>query len=515
MMLAAGDPMLAVAAEGISGRRSPDVSGDPIDRFAPEKTADFSETFGIPETFAPPEGHTWQIARQLALSGDYEKAAALYASAYGQDPNPMLYRQYLEVLLKLERYKEAEALALRQMRYVAKGDGTGVPQTLARYRVDLGQIHLAQGQAAKAQKAFSQAVDDYWAQGGVGLAVDELSEALWRQSGTARYSAALYEVGRRTQPAVSTAGCVPFAYELFKAYLHLGQMERMLEEALLFVRTQREGCGGRFTPTTIATTTPTATAESRYEAAMTQIEADWQAYFHQADRPTDPDRQSLPAASSVPSVAPGYRPSGRTAADMPMKVAAGRPMMPPPEQPSARVSQSPMFRLKKALHAYWQKDPQNRDVAEWLWWAALQEGDYGQAFRMAEVFRNFAYDGGLKYLETARIAIRNQTDREAAAALETLLRQAAGQSQDYLSEVVREARRELLDLQFRRLEQGGLADSLELHRLKADYEALWRQNPQAAADPGLWPVARNLARIYAYYTHEEEAARILMEQCIA
>lgn len=527
--LMAGNPV-AAAAEGLSGRRTPDEGHE-----------------------TPPEGHTWQIARQLALSGDYEKAAALYASAYGQDPNPILYRQYLEVLLELERYKEAEALALRQMRSAAKSGGAGgreaagkesvaagvagraagghLPQTTARYRVDLGQIHLAQGQAAKAHKAFMQAVDDYWAQGGVGLAVDELSEALWRQSGTARYSAALYEAGRRAQSAVSAgsagkaaagrtmaggavstggavsirpgafaheaADCVPFAYELFKAYLHLGQMERMLEEALLFVRTQRDGCGGRFTPAATAAAPAATTAEGRYEAAMTQIEADWQAYFYEA-------RQAAPA-TLAPAVA-------REAQPAPASVAReAQPALRAPQPASA----APVFRLKKALYAYWQKDPQNRDVAEWLWWAALQEGDYEQAFRMAEVFRNFAYDGGLKYLETARIAIRNQADREAAAALETLLRQAGEQPQAYLSEVVRDARRELLDLQFRRLEQGGLADSLELGRLKADYEALWRQDPQAAADPGLWPVARNLARIYAYYTHEEEAARTLMEQCIA
>lgn len=471
----------------------------------------------------PPEGNTWQVARALALSGDYEKAAALYASAYAQDPNPMLYRQYLEVLLKLERYKEAEALALRQMRAAAKH------LSLARYRVDLGQIYAAQGQASKAHKAFMQAVTDYWAQGGVGLAVNELSEALWTQSGSARYSAALYEAGRRAQSAASAglagkaaaaapagasavpsggagstdravsvsgavsirpgaladeaADCPPFAYELFKAYLHLGEMERMLDEALLFVRTQRGGCGGRFAAATTApvssyggSATAPGTPESRHEAAMTQVEADWQAYFYEAAQPA-----------------------------------------PAPTAPTLRdpAAPQPAFRLKKALYTYWQKNPQNYDVAEWLRWAALQAGDYPQAFRMAEVFKNFAYDGGLKLLETARVAMANGAEQEAVEALEGLLQQAASQPQDYLPEVVREARRELLDLQFRRLEQGRLTDSLELHRLKADYEALWRQNPLSSAQAAMWPVARNLARIYAYYTQEEAAAQTLMEQCIA
>ncbi len=567
------------------------VPGDPTDRFAPEETADLFETSGIPESSEPPQGHTWQAARQLALNGDYEKAAALYASAYGQDPNPMLYRQYLEVLLKLERYKEAEALVSRQMRSVAKGggvdrrvggmapDGAGrlvaesgvggngreaedkvrgaggrtagghLPQTLARYRVDLGQIHLAQGQASKAHKAFMQAVTDYWAQGGVGIGLDELSEALWTQSGTARYSAALYEEGRRAQPAASAgwtgkavatapsgvstvpvggavlagrtvstggavsikpgtfadeaAGCVPFAYELFKAYLHLGEMERMLDEALLFVRTQRDGCGGRETVATTAPASPyggSSTPESRHETAMTQVEADWQAYFYgarEAASRTPAVREAQPAVDATqPATQPAPRASVREA------------------QPAAQPA-SPAFRLKKALYTCWQKNPQNYDLAEWLRWAALQEGDYALAFRMAEVFKNFAYDGGLKLLETARTAIGNQAEQEAVAALENLLRQAAGQPQDYLPEVVRDARRELLDLQFRRLEQGSLTDSLELHRLKADYEALWRQNPQASAEAAMWPVARNLARLYAYHTQEEAAAQALMEQCIA
>lgn len=401
------------------------------------------------------DGNTWQAAARLAQSGDYEKAAALYASAYAQDPNPILYRQYLEVLLKLDRYKEAEALALRQLRLAAKGHRDGLPQSPARYRVDLGQIYLAQGAASKAQKAFSQAVDDYWAQGGVGAGVslDELSEALWTQSGTARYSAALYEAGRLAQPSAQADGCLPFAYELFKAYLHLGQMDRMTAEALCFVQPKREG------------------REEAYGEAMAQIEADWQAYFYQA---------------------------------------AGAPQTAAPS-----AAQSPAFRLKKALSAYWQKDPLNREVAEWLRWVALQDGDYGEALRMAAAFRDFHYDGGLKILETIRLVIDNGADAVAAAALEDLLARAEQQPDAYLPDVRRAARQELLGLQFRRLEQGRLTDSAELARLKADYETLWRQSPQAAADPQLWPVARNLARIYAYYTHEDTAAEALMERCIA
>ena len=415
------------------------IPGDPTGRLTP-----------VTASGTPPDGNTWQVAARLAQSGDYEKAAALYASAYAQDPNPVLYRQYLEVLLKLDRYKEAEALALRQMRSAAFG---GLPQAGARYRVDLGQIYLAQGAASKAQKAFSQAVDDYWTQGGVGagISLDELSEALWTQSGTARYSAALYEAGRRVQPSASADGCLPFAYELFKAYLHLGQMDRMTAEALCFVQPKREG------------------REGGYEEALAQIEADWQAYFYRAG-------------------------DGAQA---------------------AATAQSPAFRLKKALYAYWQKDPLNREVAEWLRWVALQDGDYEEALRMAAAFKDFHYDGGVKILETIRLIIENGADAVAVAALENLSAQAEQRPDDYLPDVRRAARQELLGLQFRRLEQGRLTDSAELARLKADYETLWRQNPQAAADPQLWPVARNLARIYAYYTHEDTAAEALMERCIA
>ncbi|MDE5736095.1 MAG: tetratricopeptide repeat protein [Bacteroidales bacterium] len=421
----------------VLGPVSAGIPGDPTGRLAPVTAAG-----------TLPDGNTWQVAARLAQSGDYEKAAALYASAYAQDPNPVLYRQYLEVLLKLDRYKEAEALALRQMRSASKGGRDGLPQALARYRVDLGQIYLAQGAASKAQKAFSQAVDDYWTQGGVGAGVslDELSEALWTQSGTARYSAALYEAGRRAQPSAQADGCLPFAYELFKAYLHLGQMDRMTAEALCFVQPKREGGG--------------------YEEAMAQIEADWQAYFYQAG-------------------------------------------------PAAATAQSPAFRLKKALYAYWQKDPLNREVAEWLRWVALQDGDYEEALRMAAAFKDFHYDGGVKLLETIRLIIDNGADAVAVAALENLSAQAEERPDDYLPDVRRAARQELLGLQFRRLEQGRLTDSAELARLKADYETLWRQSPQAAADPQLWPVARNLARIYAYYTHEDTAAEALMERCIA
>ena len=438
----------------------------------------------------PPDNNLWQAARAMAQKGDYEKAAALYASAYEQNSSSVLYRQYFEVLLKLSRYKEAEALALRQMKLASKAGGRAgaLPQSRARCRVDLGQIYALQGSASKAHKTFLQAVEDYWEASGAGVGLEELSTALWAQSGTARYSAALYEEARRRSAGGATSGgaaafsggggrspnvgaasgvgaanaSTPYAYELFKAYLHLGQMDRMLEEALNFV--QGQGSAAYASATSSGASYAAVQSEEEkdpYRAAIEQVESDWQTY-------------------------------------------------------SATAPQGAASSLKKSLHAYLQKHPQDLVAAEWIWWAALQEGDYGQALRMAAVFRNFdPSDGGQKTLQTIRLAVENKKEAVATEALEKLLSEAEKNSQAYLPDVVRLARREWLDLQFARLEKGRLTDHAEVLRLKEAYLKLWNASPHAASDPEMWPVARNLARLYAYHLHDEEAVGALLETCIS
>ena len=481
----------------------------------------------------PPDNNLWQAARAMAQKGDYEKAAALYASAYEQNSSSVLYRQYFEVLLKLSRYKEAEALALRQMKLASKAGGRAgtLPQSRARCRVDLGQIYALQGSASKAHKTFLQAVEDYWEASGAGVGLEELSTALWAQSGTARYSAALYEEARKRSTLGAAAfdnASTPYAYELFKAYLHLGQMDRMLEEALNFV----QGQGGAVYASATSSGASYAAAQSEeekdpYRAAIEQVESDWQTYLYGAA----PNANASPsgtnaspnvnvnAASGAASPAGGSAfisasPKAKTASAGPNGSATmvnGKGF-----ESLATAPQGAASSLKKSLHAYLQKHPQDLVAAEWIWWAALQEGDYGQALRMAAVFRNFdPSDGGQKTLQTIRLAVENQKDAVAVEAMEKLLSEAEKNVQAYRSDVVRLVRREWLDLQFRRLEKGQLRERAEILRLKEAYLKLWNASPHAASDPEMWPVARNLSRLYAYHLHEEEAAGALLETCIA
>lgn len=488
----------------------------------------------------------------MAQKGDYEKAAALYASAYEQNSSPVLYRQYFEVLLKLSRYKEAEALVLRQMKLASKAGGRAgtLPQSRARCRVDLGQIYALQGSASKAHKTFLQAVSDYWEASGAGVGLEELSTALWAQSGTARYSAALYEEARKRAAVANAAGgaifgagggrnphdgaaafdnaSTPYAYELFKAYLHLGQMDRMLEEALRFV----QGQGGAAYASATSSGASYAAAQSEeekdpYRAAIEQVESDWQTYLYGAAPNANASPSGINAASNVNvnAASGAVSPAGGSAfisASPKAKTASAGPngsatmVNGKGFESLATAPQGAASSLKKSLHAYLQKHPQDLVAAEWIWWAALQEGDYGQALRMAAVFRNFdPSDGGQKTLQTIRLAVENQKDAVAVEAMEKLLSEAEKNVQAYRPDVVRLVRREWLDLQFRRLEKGQLREKAEVLRLKEAYLNLWNASPHAASDPEMWPVARNLSRLYAYHLHEDSAAEALLETCLS
>lgn len=542
---------------GLTAVAAPAWAGAPVsfDAEALDATSDAAVSSVVAAT-PPPDNNLWQAARAMAQKGDHEKAAALYASAYEQNSSPVLYRQYFEVLLKLSRYKEAEALALRQMKLASKAGGRAgaLPQSRARCRVDLGQIYALQGSASKAHKTFLQAVEDYWEASGAGVGLEELSTALWAQSGTARYSAALYEEARRRSAGGATSGSAaafsggggrspnggaasvvgaanastPYAYELFKAYLHLGQMDRMLEEALNFV--QGQGSAAYASATSSGASYAAVQSEEEkdpYRAAIEQVESDWQTYLYGAA----PNANASPSGTNA---SPNVNANAASGVAFPAGGSAFISASPKAKTASAGANgsatmvngkgfeslatapQGAASSLKKSLHAYLQKHPQDLVAAEWIWWAALQEGDYGQGLRMAAVFRNFdPSDGGQKTLQTIRLAVENKKEAVATEALEKLLSEAEKNSQAYLPDVVRLARREWLDLQFARLEKGRLTDHAEVLRLKEAYLKLWNASPHAASDPEMWPVARNLSRLYAYHLHEDSAAGALLETCIS
>jgi tetratricopeptide (TPR) repeat protein len=90
-----------------------------------------------------------QIALQYYRTGEYEKAAEVYQKLYQLNKSDTYYRYYLNCLIKLEKYSEAEDLANDQIKFSRKEP---------RYMVDLGYLLSLQKKDDKAQSIYQQAI---------------------------------------------------------------------------------------------------------------------------------------------------------------------------------------------------------------------------------------------------------------------------------------------------------------------------------------------------------------------
>jgi tetratricopeptide (TPR) repeat protein len=91
-----------------------------------------------------------QIATEYVMKGEKEKALVLYQSlAKNPDNVPLIHNNYINLLLELARYKEAED-------YVEKLIKANPGQIL--YRVDLGIIYVKSGESSKADRYFKSMV---------------------------------------------------------------------------------------------------------------------------------------------------------------------------------------------------------------------------------------------------------------------------------------------------------------------------------------------------------------------
>lgn len=437
-----------------------------------------------PQTPPPAkQGNEWQLALQWSRNGENEKAAVLYASAYEKDPNQILYSQYLEVLLRLKRYKEAEDLVNRQRNADRKKNKNACNSL---YLVDLGSIYKAQENTSKANKSFSQSISEYISHSGTGLSLEELANALWQKSGSAQYTLELYLAARKQigQPSA-------FAYEISKCYMTLDKIEKMVDESLLFVVSPSFSTASRdFDKTNIRALSPeeiiaqtvantiTGAAQNAStepdEQALLRVQADWQSLFFRNEN------SDIATSSQSPTSSQGSNPM--------------------------------LLRIKKTLYTYWQKDPRNKAVGDLLIWVSLKENNYAEAFRIAQSYRTYMGDGGIKTMEIANIAIENQTYGQAEKELENLINISREDFTEVHPKVAQKALMTLLNLHFIKIEQHKITGKEEIEKLKAEYEKLWQEYRQ---DPSFYPVAGNLARIYAYYTGEGDKAQTLMEEVIS
>ncbi len=90
-----------------------------------------------------------QLAVQYFQKGEFELAVMYYERLYEKSRSPVYYEYYYRCLVALERFKEAEKLAKRQMRRD--------PGNLT-YYVDLGTLFKAMGNENKATQQFVKAI---------------------------------------------------------------------------------------------------------------------------------------------------------------------------------------------------------------------------------------------------------------------------------------------------------------------------------------------------------------------
>ena len=104
----------------------------------------------IPLTLRGQSDGDIQSAEYFFRNKEYDKAVELYERLLKKSKNKFYYQQLLTSYIELERYRDAEKLLERQMKYE--------PKNLALY-VDLGYMYEREGKKTKAEKTYLKAIE--------------------------------------------------------------------------------------------------------------------------------------------------------------------------------------------------------------------------------------------------------------------------------------------------------------------------------------------------------------------
>ncbi|MBL7850475.1 MAG: tetratricopeptide repeat protein [Cyclobacteriaceae bacterium] len=159
-----------------------------------------------------------RIANEYFLKGEKEKALSMY-QALSKNPGniPMLHGNYLNLLLDMGHYKEAEDYVERVIRKV---------EDRVTYRVDLGIVYLRSGDLARADKYFK-------------ALVKTMLPDVYRTKSMADYLASqnLPEYAVYTLQELRRAMGNPsvFTLEMANLYRQQGKRDEMVEEYLNYI----------------------------------------------------------------------------------------------------------------------------------------------------------------------------------------------------------------------------------------------------------------------------------------
>ncbi|MFM1874435.1 MAG: hypothetical protein RL266_172 [Bacteroidota bacterium] len=154
-----------------------------------------------------------QLAAQFFKNGEYDKAEVYYKKLYKRYNDEFFFQYYIDCLLKLEDFNEAEKTVQKRI----KNEGNPV------LYVNLGQVYKAAGEEKKAQQAYEKALQElppYQRQ------IDALASA-FSERGDLEYAVKTYEKGRKL-----LNGIYMYRFELAATHMRLGNFDRAVEEYL-------------------------------------------------------------------------------------------------------------------------------------------------------------------------------------------------------------------------------------------------------------------------------------------
>ena len=155
-----------------------------------------------------------QLAQLYYTKGEFVKALGYYEKLYTADPSKFYFNRYLDCLIATDQRKDAEKLLKKQ---------AGANRFDSEYKVRLGQFYEDGNETDKAQKIYSELIDELAPDAGQ---IIQLYNA-FKSKGRNDLALRTLETGRKLLKET-----YPLHFQFAELYGAMGQTEKMIEEYL-------------------------------------------------------------------------------------------------------------------------------------------------------------------------------------------------------------------------------------------------------------------------------------------
>jgi tetratricopeptide (TPR) repeat protein len=155
-----------------------------------------------------------QLAQLYYTKGEFVKALGYYEKLYTADPSKFYFNRYLDCLIATDQRKDAEKLLKKQ---------AGANRFDSEYKVRLGQFYEDGNETEKAQKIYSELIDELVPDAGQ---IIQLYNA-FKSKGRNDLALRTLEAGRKLLKET-----YPLHFQFAELYGAMGQTEKMIEEYL-------------------------------------------------------------------------------------------------------------------------------------------------------------------------------------------------------------------------------------------------------------------------------------------